>query len=68
MIETWKTVDEILNKRSKSSNIDCLKELDLEIVIKKDISNIMNNYFCSKGKDLANDIDQVPNPLLCGNY
>ena len=68
MKETWETVHEFLNKRSKSSNIDCLKELDSEIVNKKDISNTMNNYFCSIGKDLANDIDPVPNPLLCGNY
>ena len=28
----------------------------------------MNNYLCYKGKDLANDIDPVPNPLLCDNY
>ena len=68
MKETWKTVHELLNKRSKSSNVDCLKELDLEIVNKKDISNAMNNYFCSIGNDLANDIDPVPNPLLYGNY
>ena len=68
MTETWRTVHERLIKRSTSSNIDGLKELDSEIVIKKDISNTMNKYVCSIGKDLANDIDPVPNPLLCGNY
>ena len=68
MKENWKTVHEFLNKRSKSSNIDCLRELDSEIVNKKDISNTMNNYFCSIGKDLVSDIDPFPNPLLCGNY
>ena len=28
----------------------------------------MNSYFCSIGKDLAKDIDPVPNPLLSGDY
>ena len=28
----------------------------------------MNKYICSIRKDLANDIDPVPNPLLCGKY
>ena len=65
---TYEAEVNTLNKRPKSSNIDCLKELDSEIVNNKDISNTMNNCFCSIGKDLANDIDPVPNPLVCGNY
>ena len=65
---TYEAQVNTLNKRSKSSNIDCLKDLDSEIVNNKDISNTMNNCFCSIGKDLANDIDPVPNPLVCGNY
>ena len=30
MKESWKTINELLNKRSKSSNIDCLKESGTE--------------------------------------
>ena len=59
---------ELCSKRSKSSNIDCLNDSDKEIVHKGDISNAMNSFFCSAGKDLAEKIDQVPNPLLSGDY
>ena len=58
----------IFNKRSKSSNIDCLKEFGSETVHKKDISNAMNSLFCPVGKDLADKLDPAPNPLLAGDY
>ena len=45
MKESWKTVTELLNKRSKSSSIDCLKESGTETRNKKDVSNAMNNLF-----------------------
>ena len=68
MKESWKAINELLNKRSKSCNIDCLKESGAEIVHKKDISNAMNSFFCSVGKNLADKIDPAPNPLLEGDY
>ena len=68
MKETWKVVNQVLNKRSKSSNIDSLKGSGSEMVHKKDISNTMNKFFCSIGKDLANDTVPGPNPLLSGDY
>ena len=68
MKESWKTINELLNKRSMSSIIECLKDLGTETTHKKDISNAMNNFFCSVGKDLANKIAPVPNPLLSGDY
>eukprot|EP00794_Sanderia_malayensis_P016541 gene16541-18216_t len=68
MKESWKTINELLNKRSKSSNIDSLKESGSEIVHKKDISNAMNSFFCSIGKDLADKIHPAPNPLLAGDF
>ena len=58
----------LLNKRSKSSNIDCLIENGSQTVHKKNISNTMNSFFCSVGKDLADKIDSSPNPLLSGDY
>ena len=33
MKESWKAINEILNKRSKSSNIDCLKETGSKLFI-----------------------------------
>ena len=68
MKESWKAVNELLNKRSKSSNIRCLKVAGNETVHKKGISDAMNNFFCSIGKELADKIDPVPNPLLTGEY
>ena len=68
MKESWKAINELLNKRSKSSNIDCLRESGSETVHKKDISNAMNSFFCSVGKDLADKIDPAPTPLLAGDY
>ena len=56
MQESWKTINELLNKRSKSSSIDSLKESSSETVHRKDIPDVMNNYFCSVGKDLADKI------------
>ena len=68
MKESWKTINELLNKRSKSSNIDSLKESGSETVHKKDIPDAMNSYFCSVGKDLADKISPVANPLLSGDF
>ena len=68
MKESWKTINELLSKRSKSSDIDCLKDSVSETVHKKDIPDIMNSYFCSVGKDLADKISPVPNPLLSGDF
>ena len=66
--ESWKTINELLNKRSKSSNIDCLKDSCSDTVHRKDIPDAMNSYFCSVGKDLADKISPVANPLLSGEF
>ena len=68
MKESWKAINEFLNKRSKCSNIDCLKQSGLVTIQKNEISNSMNNLFCSVGKDLADKINPTSNPLLVGDY
>ena len=68
MKESWKTINEVLNKRSKSCNIDRIKDSGNVIVNKKDISNAMNSSFCSIGEKLASKIDATPNPLLSGDF
>ena len=68
MKESWKTINELVNKRSKSSNIDCLKESDTETRNKKDVSNAMNNLFCTISMELADKIQPASNPLLSGEY
>ena len=42
--ESWKAINELLNKRSKSNSIDSLKETGIENRNKKDISNAMNKF------------------------
>ena len=64
---------EILNedyksKRSKTTNIDQLKQEGNVINNKKAISDTMNQYFCSVGITLAEEIEDSPNPLLSGEY
>ena len=68
MEESWRTIKQLLNKRSKSTNIDLISDNGTEIFTKKEISNVMNKYFCSVGRDLAGKIDKSPNPLLSGDY
>ena len=67
MKDSWKAINELLQKRSKSSNIDCLKKSSSKTVHKKDISETMNSFFSSIGKELADKIDPLPNPLLTGD-
>ena len=45
-----------------------LTEGDVQVHEKREISNTMNDYFCTIGKELADEIDQSPNPLLVGDY
>ena len=66
--DSWKTINELLNKRSKSCNIDCLTDSDNVITHREDIANVMNSYFCSICTELASKIDHSLNPLLSGNY
>ena len=68
MEESWRTIKHLLNKRSKSTNIDLISEKGTEIFTKKEISNVMNKYFCSVARDLAGKIDKSLNPLLSGDY
>ena len=65
--DSWKTFNELLNRRSKSCNIDFLKDSDQETRQGKGISNLMNEYFCSIGKNLSSKIEDAPNPLLAGD-
>ena len=63
----WKTINELLNRRAKSCNIDFLKDSDKETRQGKDICNLINEYFCSIVKNLASKIEDVPSPLLASD-
>ena len=51
--QTWSTVNKLINKRSKSTQIQSLK-VDGTIIMDSEIVNTMNDYFCSVGDKLSN--------------
>ena len=68
MEESWRTMKQFLKKRFKSTNIDLVSDKGASVITKKEISNVMNKYFCFVGRDLVGKIDKFPNPLLsCDN-
>ena len=68
MKETWKTINQLFNKRSKSTNIDLLRDQNKTISNKGEISQSMNNFFCSIGKDLASTIEGGYDLLIFCDY
>ena len=64
MKETWQITNDFVRKRSKSTNINSLNDGSIEILDKREISNVMKSYFCSVGERLANKIEDCVNPLL----
>ena len=58
-LETWKTINELLNKRPKSSNIDCIKDSGNAIINRKEISNTINHFFCTIADNLASKIKRL---------
>ena len=65
---TWKIINQLVNKRSKSTNISCLSVNGNQISDSSKIANSMNDYFCSIGNDLASEIPDKQNPLLNRDY
>ena len=66
--ETWKTMNQPINKSSKSTNIDLLLDQNKTISNEGEISQSMNSYFCSIGKGLASKIEGGCDPLIFCNY
>ena len=66
--QTWSTINKLINKRSKSTQIHSLKVDGTVIKDSQSIANRMNNYFCSVGDKLSNKIPDKENSLLKGDY
>ena len=66
--ETWRTINQLVNKRSKTTEISTIREGDRVISDPTEIADSMNQFFCSVGKDLSDKIPNKENPLLTGNY
>ena len=56
MKETWKIVNEIVNKTSKITKIDLIKVNDQKLTDKIVIHGLMNTYVCIVRKNLKFEI------------
>ena len=61
-------MNQVINKRSKTTNIKALQEGDETITDNKSIADTINSFFCNVGKSLAEKIALKPNPLLNGEF
>ena len=68
MKETWSTINKLIHKRSKTTKIQSLKADSIIIFDSKEIANSMNQFFCTVGEKLSNDIPETVNPLLTDEY
>ena len=68
MKETWMTINQLVNKRSKTTNVSSLQQDNKIITSSDEIAESMNQYFYSIGQDLSKKIPHAENPLLRGDY
>ena len=66
--DSWKTINVLLNKRSKTTNVNCIDVEVRNVTDNNGIARSMKNFFYSIGKKLSEDIPQKPNPLLSNEY
>ena len=62
--KTWQTINNVLNKKSKTTNIASLKIDGKHISTNAGIAESMNNFICTIGETLIDKIAQTRNPLL----
>ena len=65
---TWQTINNVLNKKSKTTNIASLNIDGKHISTNADIAGSMNSFFCTIGETLSDKIAQTRNPLLENDY
>ena len=68
MKETWKAINQLVNKRSKTTNVSSLQEDNNILTSSDEIAESMNQYFCSIGQKLSEKIPHAENPLLHGDF
>ena len=65
---SWKVINQVLNKKSKTTQVSCLNVEGETILDNKAIAESMNNFFCDIGKKLSDKIPDTLNPLLANEY
>ena len=54
--ECWQTINKLLNRQSKSTTINEIKANGTDVIGDINVAREFNNYFCSVGPKLADDI------------
>ena len=65
---TWKTINNVLNKKSKTTNISSLNIEGKNISTNADIAESINNFSCTIGETLSDKIPAARNPRLENDY
>ena len=65
---TWKTINNVSNKKSKTTNISSLNIEGKHISTTADIAESINNFFCTIGEKLSDKMPSARNPLLENDY
>ena len=66
--KSWKTINQVINKSSKTTSIPSLNVEGGSIKNNKKIASTMNEFFCTIGNRLSDKIPEKPNPLLSNDY
>ena len=62
MKKTWKSINQCLNKNSKSNKIMHIKDANNKDVKSKDMANAFNEHFVNVGSNLAQQLSQSHHP------
>ena len=65
---SWKTINQVINKSSKTTSIPSLNVEGVSIKDYKKIASSMNEFFCAIGNKLSDKIPDKSNPLLSNEY
>ena len=65
---SWKTINQVINKSSKTNSIPSLNVEGVSIKDNKKIASLMNECFCTIGNELSDKLPEKPNPLLSNEH
>ena len=65
--ETWNAINQLINKRSKTTNISSLTVEDKSITKNNEIADTIE-FFCNIGEKVISNIPDTVNPLMNGDY
>ena len=58
--EMWKTINKLVNKKSKTTVISEIKTDNRSVTDTKEMTNVSNDYYCNIGSNLAENLEQTP--------